>query len=136
MTPLLFLAVDDSPGRYEEFQLLLNTDFIRELDDRHRLVVTHDGALSRQLAMIADVILLDHDMPGEDGRARARWIAWAQPRAAVIITSTTDLEGVREEMRDTLTAAGIPVLLCPADHHGCEVEWVRWAEGVWAGRVS
>ena len=133
MTPLLFLAIDDSPGRYEEFVRLLDTDFSRPFAERHRFVVTHDAVLSRQLAMFADVILLDHDMPGEDGRERARWLAWVKPRASVIITSTTGLEGVREEMRATLEAAGVPVLLCPADHHGCEMEWLRWAEGVAAG---
>lgn len=129
--PLLFLVVDDCPGRYDEFFRLLDRA-------KHRWVQTHDPDLVQDLVERADVLILDHDMPGPDGRERARWLAqraWGSiPAAPIIIASTTGLEGVREEMVATLQAAGFAVFLCPADHGGCEVEWFNWALGAVAAQ--
>ena len=127
--PLLFLVVDDCPGRYDEFFRLLDRA-------KHRWVQTHDSELVFELEDRADVLILDHDMPGPDGRERARQMAALASfgRRPVIISSTTGLEGVREEMVATLQAAGFPVFLCPADHNGCEVEWLHWALGAIAAQ--
>lgn len=120
--PLLFLVIDDSPGRYEEF--------FRLLDDKgHRWVQTHDLELAALLEPHADVILLDHDMPVADGRVRARSLSQTGRRTPVVITSTTALVGAREQMVETLRAGRVPVLLCPADHHNCEIEWLSWSLG-------
>lgn len=125
---LFFLIIDDSPGRYEEFTRLLD-----EGKPRHRRVITHDPRLAEQLVAYADVILLDHDMPGPDGRERAAWIAGLVKPVPVIVTSTTGLVGARESMVATLGTACVPALLCPADHHNCEIEWLNWALGAVAG---
>lgn len=124
---LTFLAIDDSPGRFDELSKII--------DGRgHRLVITHDPELSLRLAALADAILLDHDMPGPDGRARARELV-SRPELwkPVVIVSTSGIPGVREEMERTFRDAGWPVFLCPADHMHCEIEWVAWVEGAVEG---
>lgn len=121
--PLLWLLVDDCPGRYDELCRML---------DRagHRWVLTHDAELVSLLIRRADVLCLDHDMPVADGRERVRYMTQAVGvPVPVIITSTTGVPGAREEMVSLLDAAGWPVLLCPADHADCEREWFWWAVG-------
>jgi CheY-like chemotaxis protein len=78
-------------------------------------------------------ILLDHDMPHWDGRQFAKWLADKYLEdIPVIITSTTGLEGVREEMLETLRKAGFKAVINPADHIGCETEWLSWMKGALA----
>lgn len=120
--PLFFLIVDDSPGRYEELTRLLD-------DKGHRWAITHDEASVNVLLHVADVLVLDHDMPGQDGRARARNLARSGRVLPVIITSTTGVPNARETMLADLVAGGLPAVICPADHHHCEIEWLAWAEG-------
>lgn len=50
--PLLFLVVDDCPGRYDEFFRLLDRA-------KHRWVQTHDPDLVQDLVDRADVLVLD-----------------------------------------------------------------------------
>jgi CheY-like chemotaxis protein len=89
--------------------------------------------------MVVDGILLDHDMPHRDGREWARWLVEeglfreeGGLYAPVIITSTTGLEGVREEMLETLRKGGFKAIINPADHIGCETEWLSWMKGALA----
>jgi len=120
-TTLRFLIIDDAPSRYDEFTRLL---------DRagHTWTITLDPHTVYVSLPFSDVVLLDHDMPRKDGREWARDLAAYTPRPPpVIITSTTGLPQVREEMLATLTAADVPATLNPADHMGCEDEWLAWA---------
>ena len=123
--PLLFLIVDDSPGRYEEFTRLLD-------ERKHRWLITHDAETWRQFATAADAILLDHDMPGEDGRQRVAWLTREVRPVPVIVTSTAGLVWAREGMVSDLGAHCFPAYFCPADHMNCEIEWLAWAEGACA----
>jgi len=119
--PLRFLIIDDAPSRYDEFTRML---------DRagHTWVLTFDAHMVYVALPSTDVVLLDHDMPRKDGREWARDLAaYTLRRPPVIITSTTGLPRVREEMLATLLAAGVPATLNPADHMGCEDEWLAWA---------
>lgn len=120
-----FLIIDDCPSRYDEFTRML---------DREKIgwVITCEPNYIDILQTTADGILLDHDMPYHDGRHWARWLADFS-RIPVIITSTTGLEGVREEMLATLQSAGFPSIINPADHIGCETEWLSWMKGCLAG---
>ena len=125
---IVLLAIDDSPGRYDELVKFQGV----------RLVVTCDEEIVTSLLQggLVDAILLDHDMPGMSG------VVWSESLAAfyripVVVVSTTGLvPDPRPEMVATLRDAGIPVLLCPADHFGCEVEWVLWVLGQRAGGGS
>lgn len=120
--PIFFLIIDNCPGRYDELTRLL--------DERgHRWAITHDEASAAVLLRGADVLVLDHDMPGPDGRARARALARSTSTVPVIIASTTDVPMARETMASVLRDAGHAVTICPADHHACELEWLAWAMG-------
>ena len=122
---ILFVAIDDSPGRYDEF--------VRKLDrTQHDFLLCYEY---RRLApMLAEwrmlqeqvVILLDHDMPGLDGRQWASILPELAPYP-VIITSTTGIPGAVKTMEQTLKDANVPVYVCAADHFGCESEWIAWA---------
>ena len=128
-----FLIIDDCPSRYDEFTKILD----RKGDS---WVITYDEETVMTLLDYThfDVILLDHDMPVHDGRWWANLLAIKKNAniinnkidIPVIITSTTGLEGVREEMLNTLTLGGIGAIMNPADHIGCEAEWYWWARGV------
>ena len=128
-----FLIIDDCPSRYDEFTKILD----RKGDS---WVITYDEETVMTLLDYThfDVILLDHDMPVHDGRWWANLLAIKKNAniinnkidIPVIITSTTGLEGVREEMLNTLTLGGIRAIMNPADHICCEAEWYRWARGV------
>ena len=126
-----FLIIDDSPSRYDEFTRMLDREKIGWFIscDPEFIKMIHSDHY--------DAILLDHDMPYRDGRAWAQWIAsdpfWTGRKTPVIITSTTGLEGVREEMLATLQSAGFPSVINPADHIGCETEWLSWMKGCLAG---
>ena len=80
--------------------------------------------------MPVDGILLDHDMRHRDGREWARWFddpdGWTN--IPVIITSTTGLEGVREEMLETLQKAGFKAVINPASRRSlsCQSVLMRW----------
>ena len=127
-----FLIIDDCPSRYDEFTKILD----RSGDT---WVITYDEETVMTLLDYThfDVILLDHDMPVRDGRWWAKTLAKKRDditnhkiNTPVIITSTTGLEGVREEMLNTLTLGGIRAIMNPADHIGCEAEWYWWSKGV------
>lgn len=122
-----FLIIDDCPSRYDEFTRMLDREKIK-------WAITCDPDFVDVILQShgVDGILLDHDMPYHDGRYWARWLADFSKRP-VIITSCTGLEGVREEMLATLQSAGIPSVINPADHGGCEVEWLSWMRGCIAG---
>ena len=126
-----FLIIDDCPSRYDEFTRMLDRE-------KHRWIITCDPEFAETFILEGrtqfDGILLDHDMPHQDGRVWARWLAeeWYS-RTPVIITSTTGLKGVREEMLATLRSAGFPSIINPADHSGCETEWLSWLKGCLAG---
>lgn len=127
-----FLIIDDCPSRYDEFTRML---------DREKIgwVITCDPDLICKIHPDNyDAILLDHDMPHWDGRKWALWITRVETmdKKPVIITSTTGLEGVREEMLATLQSAGFPSIINPADHIGCETEWLSWMKGCLAGMGS
>lgn len=124
-----FLIIDDCPSRYDEFTKILD----RKGDS---WVITYDGDLISLIIQNNDedekmIIMLDHDMPVHDGRWWAKYLVQiALTNIPIIITSTTGLEGVREEMLNTLTLGGIRAIMNPADHIGCEAEWYWWARGV------
>ena len=124
-----FLIIDDCPSRYDEFTKILD----RKGDS---WVITYDGDLISLIIQNNDedekmIIMLDHDMPVHDGRWWAKYLVQiALTNIPIIITSTTALEGVREEMLNTLTLGGIRAIMNPADHIGCEAEWYWWARGV------
>jgi CheY-like chemotaxis protein len=137
-----FLIIDDCPSRYDEFTRML---------DREKIgwVITCEPEFVENIMDNTDFdgILLDHDMPKWDGRQVTRWLTdpnyenellnllyKIRPyNIPVIITSTTGLEGVREEMLATLQSAGFPSIINPADHIGCETEWLSWMKGCLAG---
>ena len=123
-----FLIIDDCPSRYDEFTRMLDRE-------KHRWVITCDPEFVYGIHPDHyDAILLDHDMPHQDGRKWAQWIAFeTMGKKPVIITSTTGLEGVREEMLATLQSAGFPSIINPADHIGCETQWLSWMKGCLAG---
>jgi DNA-binding response OmpR family regulator len=119
---MLFLIIDDCPSRYDEFTRLLDKK-------NYRWIITFEEEIVKSLPT-PSAILLDHDMPKKDGREWARELADFIPRSVpIIITSTTSLIGVREEMLNTLTEAGIRAIMNPADHSDCEKEWYWWAKG-------
>lgn len=113
--------IDDSPGRHEEFVQHL---FAKKIP----WVISCDPGLISILAPNCSAIVLDHDMPYRDGRAWVRDLIVHYRRRPVVIVSTTGSPGVRETMVAELEAANWPVLLCPADHYGCELEWRAWIE--------
>ena len=123
---MLFLIIDDCPSRYDEFTRLLD-------NKNYRWIITFDEETVKSLPT-PSAILLDHDMPKKDGRRWAREIASdTYPNidgdVPIIITSTTGLIGVREEMLATLKDTGFRAVMNPADHANCEIEWLSWAEG-------
>ena len=119
---MLFLIIDDCPSRYDEFTRLLDKK-------NYRWIITFDEEIIKSLP-VPSVILLDHDMPKKDGREWARELADFIPRSVpIIITSTTSLVGVREEMLKTLKDEKFRAVMNPADHANCEIEWLSWAEG-------
>ncbi len=128
---LRFLIIDDCPSRYDEFTRMLDRE-------GHRWVITCDPEFVEIIfnaeTMVVDGILLDHDMPHRDGRGWARWLVdldgWTG--IPIIITSTTGLVGVREEMLETLKAGWFKAVMNPADHIGCETEWLNWFKGALA----
>lgn len=127
---LRFLIIDDCPSRYDEFTRML---------DREKIgwVITCDPGLVDDLIVHSyssiKGILLDHDMPHWDGRQFAKWMVDnCLEGVPVIITSTTGLEGVREEMLETLQKGGFKAIINPADHIGCETEWLSWMKGALA----
>ncbi len=127
---LRFLIIDDCPSRYDEFTRMLD-------GEGHRWVITCDPEFVEIIfnaeTMVVDGILLDHDMPHWDGRQFATWLRLSHANnIPVIITSTTGLEGVREEMLETLTLGGFKAVINPADHIGCETEWLSWMKGALA----
>ena len=120
---LRFLIIDDCPSRYDEFTRMLDREKIGwvitcEPDFVYLIRPDH-----------FDGILLDHDMPHWDGRKWARWLTENWEKQPVVITSTTGLEGVREEMLETLMTSGFKAIINPADHIGCETEWLSWMKG-------
>jgi CheY-like chemotaxis protein len=134
--PLRFLIIDDCPSRYDEFTRMLDRE-------GHRWMITCDPEFVETLFssadMVVDGILLDHDMPHRDGREWARWLVEESllreeggMYIPVIITSNTGLEGVREEMLETLRKGGFKAVINPADHIGCETEWLSWMKGALA----
>jgi CheY-like chemotaxis protein len=123
---MLFLIIDDCPSRYDEFTRLLD-------NKNYRWIITFDEEIVKSLPT-PSAILLDHDMPKKDGRQWAREIASdTYPNidgdVPIIITSTTGLIGVREEMLATLKDTGFRAVMNPADHANCEIEWLSWSEG-------
>ena len=129
---LRFLIIDDCPSRYDEFTRMLDRE-------GHRWVITPDPEMAQTVLDFsgegADIsgILLDHDMPHWDGRQFAKCLAsGGLDDIPVIITSTTGLEGVREEMLETLKSGGFKAIINPADHIGCETEWLSWMKGALA----
>ncbi len=120
-----FLIIDDCPSRYDEFTKMLDKN-------GDGWVITYDEYLVGILLDNEDfnIIMLDHDMPVHDGRWWANYLVNRQRWIPTIITSTTGLEGVREEMLKTLTVGGVRAIINPADHIGCENEWYWWAKGV------
>ena len=123
---MLFLIIDDCPSRYDEFTRLLD-------NKNYRWIITFDEEIVKSLPT-PSAILLDHDMPKKDGRQWAREIASdTYPNidgdVPIIITSTTGLIGVREEMLANLKDTGFRAVMNPADHANCEIEWLSWAEG-------
>jgi DNA-binding response OmpR family regulator len=125
---LRFLIIDDCPSRYDEFTRMLDRE-------GHRWMITCDPGFVEGILechIKADSILLDHDMPHRDGRKWARWLTQEWEPCPIIITSTTGLEGVREEMLETLRKGGFKAIINPADHIGCETEWLSWMKGALA----
>jgi DNA-binding NarL/FixJ family response regulator len=114
------LIIDDSPGRYEEFTQLLNKKEVG-------WIVTCQPDLVHDVLEWCNIegIILDHDMPYKDGLFWARWLAEFS-RLPVVISSTTSKVGRREEMLKTLQDAGIRAAMIPADHFGCEKEWLEF----------
>ncbi len=128
-TPTLrFLIIDDCPSRYDEFTRMLD-------QEGHGWVITCEPDFVYLIRPDHfDAILLDHDMPHRDGREWASWLVDLEGWTGipVIITSTTGLEGVREEMLETLRKGGFKAVINPADHIGCETEWLSWMKGALA----
>ena len=125
-----FLIIDDCPSRYDEFTKILDrngdTWVITYNEDIVHLILQNRHDCDEKM-----VIMLDHDMPVHDGRWWAKYLVqFAYTDIPVIITSTTGLDGVREEMLNTLTVGGIRAIMNPADHIGCEAEWYWWSKGV------
>jgi CheY-like chemotaxis protein len=130
--PIRLLIIDDCPSRYDEFTRMLD-------GEGHRWVITCDPDIvdivldSAATEVEISGILLDHDMPHWDGRQFATWLRLSHANnIPVIITSTTGLEGVREEMLETLRKGGFKAIINPADHAGCEIEWLSWMKGALA----
>lgn len=126
---ITFLAIDDTPGRFD--------DFVRKLNHEHNsFVLSCDQRVIVLLIPLFSnenlVILLDHDMPGWDGR---KWASELHKyaRVPVVIVSTTGVPGAVDEMERTLRANNMPVYVCPADHYGCELEWIQFAEEFYKG---
>jgi len=123
-----FLIIDDSPGRYDTFTRMLDREKIKwvmSCDPQIVDILFEYAGTDGQI----DGILLDHDMPYKDGREWAKWIEANIVDVPVVVTSTTGLPNVREEMIKTLKEAKIPAYLCPADHINCEIEWLAWLKG-------
>ncbi len=125
-----FLIIDDCPSRYDEFTKILDRNgdswVITYDEDIVHLILQNRHDCDEKM-----VIMLDHDMPIHDGRWWAKYLVeFTCTDTPVIITSTTGLEGVREEMLNTLTLGGIRAIMNPADHIGCEAKWYWWSKGV------
>lgn len=119
------LAIDDSPGRYDEFARLLD----RERSDLALVVACHPEVVEALLATgKVRAILLDRDMPYQNGEVWAEYIA-NHPNPT-IITSCTGHPTARETMLATLRSGGVRAIACYADHQGCEIEWLWWIRGV------
>lgn len=123
---MLFVIIDDDPTRYSEFSDLI-------LRGGHKYVITCDMEMAEHiLTRFSDVrtcILLDHDMPVNNGKEFAKMIASKVSISPVIITSTTGIPNAREDMRSILEEANISCIINPADHINCETEWYWWAKG-------
>lgn len=119
------LAIDDSPGRYDEFARLLTRE-----GAGFALVIACKPALVEALLKLDCIgaILLDRDMPDRLGEEWAVFLA-EQVKLPTLITSTTGCPHVRENMLATLQAAGVNAAACYADHQNCEVEWLWWIRG-------
>lgn len=120
------LAIDDSPGRYDEFSRLLD----RERSDLG-LVIACQPDIVRHLLASGRVaaILLDRDMPHLYGEVWAQEIAEGCRLPTVVVSTTADTKA-RELMFRLLSMAGVQVTNCFADHQGCETEWLWWLRGV------
>lgn len=122
---IVLLAIDDCPGRYDELVGHAGVRLVVTCDDEIATHLLHTGPV--------DAILLDHDMPEQNGVIWAESIATFFRLPVVVVSTTTTVPDPRPAMVSILQKAGLPVFLCPADHHGCEVEWVAWIRGALAG---
>lgn len=128
-----FLIIDDCPSRYDEFTRMLDREKISWVITCDPVMVDAMLELSGTDAEISG-ILLDHDMPYWDGRRFASWLVDSYMEdIPVIITSCTGIQGAREEMLETLRNGGFKAVINPADHGGCEIEWLSWMKGCLAG---
>jgi two-component system, NarL family, response regulator DesR len=94
--PLRLLLVDDSPDVLHDLQLLL------ELSGEMMIVgQTSNGleAVTLAASLLPDVILLDLELPGQDGFEATRQIKSQQPAPRVIILSIHASPGDREHAR-------------------------------------
>jgi DNA-binding response OmpR family regulator len=120
-----FLIIDDSPGRYEEFTMMLDKML-------SSWVISFDFEVVKTLLnnIKFDAILLDHDMPVKDGREWAKWISEQKLEIPVVITSTTRLPDAKKEMLETFRSNNIVSEIISADHMNCEYEWYWWVKGI------
>lgn len=120
-----FLIIDDSPGRYEEFTMMLDKML-------SSWVISFDFECVKTLveSIKFDAILLDHDMPKKDGREWAKWISDQNLGIPVIITSTTRLPDAKKEMLEILKSGNVIAEIISADHMNCEYEWYWWVKGI------
>src|SRR5512147_2259542 len=82
--PLRLLLVDDSPDVLHDLQLLL------ELSGEMKIVgQTNNGQEAVRLAtnLLPDVILMDLELPGQDGFEATRQIKSQQPALRIVILS-------------------------------------------------
>ncbi len=94
--PVKLLLVDDSPDVLRDLHLLL------ELSGEMKIVgQTHDGLESVRLAasLLPDVILMDLELPGQDGFEATRQIKSQKHAPRVIILSIHAGPGEREQAR-------------------------------------
>jgi DNA-binding NarL/FixJ family response regulator len=105
--PLRLLLVDDSSDVLHDLQLLL------ELSGEMKIVgQTGNGleAVTLAAALLPDVILMDLELPGQDGFAATRQIKSRQPNPRVIILSihanASDREHARASGADDFVVKG------------------------------